>query len=106
MARHSVEDTGHWNSRIDQLVRGGMTRPAATQQARAEAEALINQVRGAGNVQRYRASDGQTIFLRRGDDVIVLENPARQEGTVFRRASPQAAKDYFDRFKMDNPGGI
>jgi Pretoxin HINT domain len=106
MARHSVEESGHWNNRIAQLVGRGMTREAATQQAISEAEALINQIRNAPNVRKYTAPDGQTMYWRPGDNYVIKENPVRREGTIYDRKSTKAAEEHFLKFKKDHPGGI
>jgi len=50
---------------------------------------------------RYTAPNGETIY--RQADVILLEQPARLEGTIFQPSGP--ALEYFRRWVRRNPGG-
>jgi hypothetical protein len=63
-------------------------------------KAMIGDVRNAWN-NRYVAPGGETIY-RKGD-VILIENPARSEGTIFQPSSN--ALQYFQRWVRNNPGG-
>jgi len=65
-----------------------------------ELKQMIEDVRNGWN-NRYAKSNGETIY-RKGD-VIMIENPARQEGTIFQPS--QNALDYFRRWVARNPGG-
>ena len=65
-----------------------------------EIKAIIADVRGGWN-NRYTAPDSETIY-RKGD-VILLENPARAEGTIFEPCSN--ALQYFQRWVKNHPGG-
>jgi hypothetical protein len=82
VANHSTS-RGHWPGKsIDQI------------------KQLIDEVRNGWN-NRYSAPSGETIY-RKGD-VILIENPARAEGTVFQPSAN--ALDYFRRWVARNPGG-
>jgi hypothetical protein len=65
-----------------------------------EIKAMIDEVRSGWN-NRYAAPSGETIY-RKGD-VILIENPAHAEGTIFQPTS--SAADYFRRWVKNNPGG-
>jgi hypothetical protein len=65
-----------------------------------EIKAIIDDVRNGWN-NRYSAPGGETIY-RKGD-VILIENPARSEGTIFSPTSD--ALEYFRRWVKNNPGG-
>lgn len=65
-----------------------------------EIKQLIAEVRGSWH-NRYTAPNGETIH-RKGD-VILIENPAQQEGTIFQPTAN--ALDYFRRWVARNPGG-
>jgi hypothetical protein len=61
---------------------------------------LIADVRNSWN-NRYTAPNGETIY--RQGDLILLENPARSEGTIFQPSGN--ALEYFRRWVRRNPGG-
>ena len=61
---------------------------------------LVQDVRNGWH-NRYTAPNGETIY-RKGD-VILIENPARAEGTIFQPGAN--ALEYFRRWVARNPGG-
>jgi hypothetical protein len=65
-----------------------------------EIKQLILEVRSGWN-NRYTAPNGEIIY-RKGD-VILIENPARAEGTIFQPS--RNALDYFRGWVARNPGG-
>jgi len=50
---------------------------------------------------RYNAPNGEIIY--RQGDIILIENPARSEGTIFQPTA--SALEYFRRWVRRNPGG-
>ncbi len=61
---------------------------------------MIADVRNAWD-NRYAAPNGETIY--RQGDMILIENPARAEGTIFQPS--RNALEYFRRWVARNPGG-
>jgi hypothetical protein len=82
IAHHSIS-RGHWPGKTPDQIKQ-----------------LIEEVRNGWN-NRYIAPTGETIH-RKGD-VILIENPARAEGTIFQPT--RDALDYFRRWVARNPGG-
>jgi hypothetical protein len=65
-----------------------------------EIKQIIGEVRNGWN-NRYTAPNGEIIY-RRGD-LIMIENPARAEGTIFQPSGNSL--EYFRRWVKRNPGG-
>lgn len=82
IASHSVS-RGHWPGKTPDQIKQ-----------------LIEEVR-SGWTNRYTAPNGETIY-RKGE-VILIENPARTEGTIFQPS--RNALEYFRRWVARNPGG-
>jgi hypothetical protein len=82
IASHAVS-RGHWPGLTDDQIRE-----------------KIKDVRNGWD-NRYSAPNGETIY-RKGD-VILIENSARVEGTIFQPS--RSALDYFRRWVARNPGG-
>jgi hypothetical protein len=83
IANHSAA-RGHWPGKtVDQI------------------KQMIANVRNGWD-NRYTAPNGETIY-RQGDVVLLLENPARSEGTIFQPSAN--ALEYFRRWVRRNPGG-
>lgn len=82
IASHAVA-RGHWPGKtLDQI------------------KQMIIGVRNGWN-NRYDAPNGETIY--RQGDLILIENPARLEGTFF--SPSHNALEYFRRWVRRNPGG-
>jgi hypothetical protein len=82
IARHAAA-RGHW--------------PAKTHD---QIKQMIADVRSSWN-NRYQAPNGEIIY-RRGD-VILIENPAQSQGTIFEPSGN--ALEYFRRWVRRTPGG-
>jgi hypothetical protein len=89
---------GHLNASDDEIARHAIERnhfPGRTQE---QVRQLVSEVRDhAQNI--HTSSNGQTIY-RRGD-TILIENPARGEGTIFQPTRP--ALEYFRDWVRNNP---
>ena len=80
IARHSIM-RGHWPGRTPEQV-----------------QRLISEVRNGAQAQ-HTASNGQRIY-RRGDNILI-ENPARGEGTLFQPS--RSSTEYFRDWVRNNP---
>jgi RHS repeat-associated protein len=87
IARHSKDDSGHWPDKSIE-----------------EVEALVKEVRANWDL-RYTAKNGETIYLYKKKGLVMFENQARKEGTIFAPSSKPPLK-YYQDWVRDHPGGM